>query len=227
MVCLTEEIYSDFMDFYKKKLPPFLICIFLTLSCTSPGKRTAVGAGAGAAAGAALGAVFGSQSGNAGKGALVGAALGASLGGFIGNRLDKQAKELEKYAEVRRTESGLVANLKSDLLFDVNSADIRATTGTNVDQIAQILKKYPENNLAVEGHTDADGTEAYNMALSQKRAQAVAAKLISNGVPAQHVVSQGMGEGRPVADNRSPAGKARNRRVELVITVDPNRVPKK
>jgi len=215
------------MNISKKQIPTFLICIFLTLSCTSPGKRTAVGAGAGAAAGAALGAVFGSQSGNAGKGALVGAALGASLGGFIGNRLDKQAKELEKYAEVRRTENGLVAKLKSDLLFDTNSADIKAATGTNVEQIAQILKKYPENNISVEGHTDADGSEAHNLALSQRRAQSVASKLVASGVPAQYVASQGMGEASPVSDNRSPAGKARNRRVELVINVDPNRVPKK
>ncbi len=215
------------MNFNKNKLPTILICIFLTLSCTSPGKRTAVGAGAGAAAGAALGAVFGSQSGNAGKGALVGAALGASLGGFIGNRLDKQAKELEKYAEVRRTENGLVAKLKSDLLFDTNSSDLKATTGTNVVQIAQILKKYPENNITVEGHTDADGSDAHNLSLSQRRAQAVATQLVANGVPSQYIVSQGMGESNPVADNRSPAGKARNRRVELVINVDPNRVPKK
>jgi outer membrane protein OmpA-like peptidoglycan-associated protein len=197
-----------------------------SVSCTSPGKRTAIGAGAGAATGAALGALFGSQSGNAGKGALVGAALGASLGGFIGNRLDKQAKELEKLAEVRRTEQGLVAKLKSDLLFDTNSSDIKTGIGTNVEQIAQILRKYPENNITVLGHTDADGSDSYNQALSQKRAQAVATKLVSNGVPGQYVISQGVGEAQPVADNKSPAGKARNRRVELVITVEPSRVPK-
>ncbi|MEZ4814461.1 MAG: OmpA family protein [Bdellovibrionota bacterium] len=207
----------------------FLFCIlaFSFFSCTSPGKRTAIGAGAGAATGAALGAVFGSQNGNAGKGALIGAALGASLGGFIGNRLDKQAKELEKLAEVRRTEQGLVAKLKSDLLFDTNSYVIKASTATNVEQVAQILKKYPENNIQVVGHTDADGSEAYNKVLSQKRAQSVASKLVANGVVSQYVTSRGAGESQPVADNKSPAGKARNRRVELIITVDPSRVPKK
>lgn len=210
----------------KLKLIAFIVIAFSTISCTSPGKRTAIGAGTGAAAGAALGAVFGSQSGNAGKGALVGAALGASLGGFVGNRLDKQAKELERLAEVRRTEEGLVAKLKSDLLFDTNSSDLKASTMSNLDQIAQILKKYPENNITVVGHTDGDGSDSYNQNLSQKRAQAVAGKLVMNGVPGQHMISQGAGESQPIADNKSAAGKARNRRVELVITIDPNRVPK-
>ena len=201
----------------------FLCLLALSISCTSPGKRTAIGAGTGAAAGAALGAVFGSQSGNAGKGALIGAALGASLGGFVGNRLDKQAKELERIAEVRRTEEGLVAKLKSDILFDTNSAVLK---GNNVDQIAIILKKYPENNITVVGHTDADGSAVYNLKLSEQRAQSVAGRLVGDGIPSQYVLSKGAGESQPVSDNKSPAGKARNRRVELVITVDPARVPK-
>jgi outer membrane protein OmpA-like peptidoglycan-associated protein len=204
----------------------FVFLLTTALSCTSPGKRTAIGAGTGAAIGAGAGALFGSQSGNAGKGALIGAALGASLGGFVGNRLDKQAKELERLAEVRRTEDGLVAKLKSDLLFDTDSSSLKNSTLANIDQIAQVLKKYPENNITVVGHTDADGSAKHNQVLSQARAASVAGKLASDGVPSAHLISKGEGETQPVADNKSPAGKARNRRVELVITVDPNRVPK-
>ncbi len=204
----------------------FVLSLGFITSCATPGKRTAIGAGTGAAAGAALGAVFGSQSGKTGQGALIGAALGASLGGFVGNRMDKQAQELERLAEVRRTEEGLVAKLNSDLLFDTNSANLKSSTAANVDQVAAVLKKYPENNIRVVGHTDADGSESYNLQLSQRRAQAVASKLTMSGVPTQYVRSLGEGESQPVSDNRSAAGKARNRRVELVITVEPSRVPK-
>lgn len=203
-----------------------LFIVISMVSCTSPGKRTAMGAGIGAGTGAVIGGLIGSQSGNAGKGALIGAALGGAMGTFIGNRLDKQAKELERLAEVRRTEDGLVARLKSDILFDTNSSTLKSATSGNVDQIAQILKKYPENNIAVIGHTDNSGADSYNFSLSQRRAAAVASRLMSSGVPSAYLSQQGAGESQPIADNTSPAGRSRNRRVELVITVDPSRVPK-
>lgn len=202
------------------------LVLLLTLSCTTPSKKTAAGAGIGAGAGAAIGAILGSQSGNAGQGALIGAGVGAALGGFVGNRLDKQAKELARLAEVRRTENGLVARLKSDILFETNSSNLKSETSNNIDQIAQILKKYPENNIQVVGHTDSDGPEAYNQSLSERRAASVASRLESNGVPNKYMNSEGAGETQPVADNNSAAGKSRNRRVDLVISIDPKRAPK-
>ncbi len=195
-------------------------------SCTSPGKRTAVGAGIGVGAGAIIGGLIGSQTGNAGQGALIGAALGGGIGTFVGNRMDKQAKELERLAEVRRTEEGLVARLKSDILFDTNSAELKSASSNNITQIAQILKKYPENQITVVGHTDNKGSDSHNVSLSQKRAASVATRIVASGVPASYVTQEGMGKSQPIADNQSEAGRSRNRRVELVITVEPSRVPK-
>jgi outer membrane protein OmpA-like peptidoglycan-associated protein len=211
--------------FNSKKLISFVLVGGL-FSCATPGEKTATGAGIGAGAGAALGALFGSQSGNAGKGALIGAGIGAALGGVIGNRLDKQARELEKIAEVKRTENGIIARLKSDILFNSGSSSLKNTTMNNIDQIADILKKYPENNIAVIGHTDSDGSESYNQSLSERRAHAVSTRLISKGVPSKHLSTEGAGQSQPIESNKTAAGKMRNRRVELVITVDPSRAPK-
>ncbi|RYZ75208.1 MAG: OmpA family protein [Proteobacteria bacterium] len=192
-------------------------------SCTSPGKRTAIGAGAGVAAGAAVGAIIGHQSGNRGKGAAFGAALGGALGGTIGNRLDKQAKELEKIAETRRTEEGIVTKLKSDILFDTGKSNLKNTQ--NLQQMAEILKKYPENVLTIKGYTDATGTKQINNPLSKQRADAVRAQLIEGGIPAGTISAMGMGADNPVGDNKTAAGRAQNRRVEIEITVDETKVP--
>ena len=209
------------------KFNAFILGFLIIVGCTSPGKRTAVGAGVGAGAGAAIGALVGSQSGNAGTGALIGAGIGASVGGVVGNRMDRQAKELAKLAEVRRTENGLVAQLKSDILFEPNSVDLRSHARENVDKIGSILRKYPENIILVVGHTDSDGPDAYNQSLSERRALAVASRIVDDGVSSGTVQSKGEGEKHPIADNITAQGKSKNRRVELQISIDPNRVPKK
>lgn len=193
-------------------------------SCTSPGKRTAVGAGVGVAAGAAVGAIIGHQSGNRGKGAAFGAALGGALGGTIGNRLDKQAKELEKIAETRRTEDGIITKLKSDILFDTGKSALK--NPDNLAQMSAILKQYPENVLTIKGYTDATGTKQINNPLSKQRAEAVRAQLIAGGIPAATISALGMGAENPVGDNKTTAGRAQNRRVEIEITVDETKVPK-
>ena len=87
----------------KKSIVVLLSSLLFLTGCASDNKRTLMGAGIGAAAGAGIGAVLGK-----GKGAAIGAVLGAGMGTFIGNRLDKQAKELEKIAETKRTEQGLI-----------------------------------------------------------------------------------------------------------------------
>lgn len=212
-----------------RRLAVIAVCIGLFtngLGCASENKRTAMGAGIGAAAGAAVGAVIGHQSGNRGKGALIGAALGGGLGGVIGNRLDKQAKELEKIAETKRTEDGLVAKLRSDILFDTGKADLKPQAKENLNQMAAIMKKYPENVLTIKGYTDSTGSVATNEALSQKRADAVRAQLVSAGMPAKTITTVGMGPNNPIADNKTPDGRSQNRRVEVEVTVDESKVPK-
>lgn len=197
------------------------ICVLLLTGCSSENKRTYAGAGIGAAAGGALGAVLGK-----GKGALIGAAIGGSLGGYVGHRMDKQAKELEKIAETKRTEQGLVTKLKSDILFDTGKADLKPEAQNNLKQMAEIMKKYPENVLTVKGYTDNTGSKDVNETLSAKRAKAVKQTLVAAGMPEPTIGTIGMGEMNPIAENNSVTGRKQNRRVEIEVTVDESKVPK-
>ena len=148
------------------------------------------------------------------------------MGGTVGHRMDKQAKELEKIAETKRTEQGIVTKLKSDILFDSGKAELKPTANGNLSQMAAILKKYPENVLTIKGYTDSTGSASTNKALSEQRAQAVRGQLASSGVPGDTISVLGMGPEAPVGDNKTPQGRMQNRRVEIEITVDESKVPK-
>jgi outer membrane protein OmpA-like peptidoglycan-associated protein len=86
-----------------------------------------------------------------------------------------------------------------------------------LDQVANALLAVRARNLIVEGHTDSQGSEAYNQGLSQRRADAVRDYLVQRGYPADRIQTRGMSEGSPIADNASPEGRANNRRVEIII----------
>jgi outer membrane protein OmpA-like peptidoglycan-associated protein len=194
--------------------------------CESAGKNTAIGAGVGVAAGAAVGAVLGHQTGNRAAGAAVGAAFGGAIGGAIGHRMDKQAKELAKIAETKRTEKGLITKLKSDILFDTGQSELNPAAIQNLKKMSAIIKKYPENVLTVRGYTDSTGSASVNKQLSEERAHAVRYQLVNGGVPAETVTATGMGPDNPIGDNKTQAGRSQNRRVEIEITVDESKVPK-
>ena len=117
---------------------------------------------------------------------------------------------------IRETSRGLVISL-SDVLFDVNSSTLRGGAASNVQKIAGILNQYPDYKISVEGHTDAQGSDAYNQQLSQRRAASVLDALVAGGVPADRITSQGFGESQPVASNDTPAGRQQNRRVEVIV----------
>ncbi len=204
-----------------------LLSTTLIIGCaSSENKNAATGAGIGAAAGAVLGGVIGHQSGKRNEGALIGAAIGGAIGGVAGHRMDKQAKELEKVAETKRTEQGLVTKLKSDILFDTGKSDLKPAAQSNLQQMAEIMKKYPENVLTVQGYTDNTGSQKINEELSKKRAEAVKGALVSYGMPAETIAVQGLGPTNPVADNGTPEGRMKNRRVEIQVTVDESKIPK-
>jgi len=200
--------------------------LFLS-SCASDQKNTAKGVGIGAAAGAVAGAIIGHQTGNQAQGALIGGALGAGLGGYVGHRMDKQAKELEKIAETKRTDNGLITKLKSDILFDTGKADLKPAAQENLKKMAEIMKKYPENVLTIKGYTDSTGSAALNKTLSQKRADAVKAQLVASGLPSETISTLGEGPNSPIGDNKTEAGRKQNRRVEVEVTVDESKVPAK
>ncbi len=191
-----------------------LVTVVVLGGCATAGKRTAIGAGGGAAAGAGVGALVGGW-----KGAAIGAGVGALAGGSVGLYLDKQAKELEQVAETKRTENGVLVNLDSAILFDTGSAVLKPEAIDRLEKIGAIIAKYSDDRVRVEGHTDSTGTASANEALSLRRADAVKRVLLGRGVADQQVTALGLGETRPVADNKTAAGRAKNRRVELHIDV--------
>jgi outer membrane protein OmpA-like peptidoglycan-associated protein len=121
-----------------------------------------------------------------------------------------------KFASVRQDARGTIVSL-ADILFDFNKATLRRDVEFNLVKIATILNQYDEMNVIVEGHTDAIGTDEYNLSLSKKRAQSVSDFLQSQGVTAKRLSWEGYGKTRPVADNATDEGRQKNRRVDLVI----------
>ncbi|MBS0241680.1 MAG: OmpA family protein [Proteobacteria bacterium] len=104
------------------------------------------------------------------------------------------------------------------ILFETGSASLRPETKSLIVDIAATLKNNPSWRLLINGHTDSIGGESYNMKLSSERAAAVKNELVAGGIAVDRLQSQGLGEAKPVADNGTLEGRARNRRVELVRT---------
>lgn len=200
--------------------------VFAGCQTTKDNPNASRGAGIGAASGAVVGAIIGHQIGNRNEGAAVGAILGGGLGTAIGHRMDKQAKELEKIAETKRTEQGLITKLKSDILFDTGKSDLKPAAKENLNQLATIMKKYPENILTIKGYTDDVGSETVNKPLSERRAKAVQEQLVAQGIPSTTTSAVGMGESNPVDNKKTTAARSKNRRVEIEVTVDESKVPK-
>lgn len=181
--------------------------------------RTQQGAVAGAIAGGVLGAATGS--GNRLPEALLGAGVGALAGGVIGASLDRQAAELRAQLghniDVHNTGDEIIVTMPQDILFATDSAALRPDLRSDLRAIAANLQQYPNSTIIITGHTDSTGTMAYNQSLSERRASSVAAVLIESGVSSGRVVPRGAGQTQPVASNETAAGRAQNRRVEIVI----------
>ena len=182
--------------------------------------KTQRGAGIGAASGAVVGGVIGRKSGNTVLGAILGATVGGAAGAVIGRRMDKQAEEMKRQmpnATVERVGEGIKITFNSDILFDVNKADVKEATKRQLSEFAQTLEKYPDTDLVIEGHADAQGPDDYNLNLSRQRADAVASYLTSLGVKGGRIDEKGYGEAQPIADNSTEAGRAKNRRVDIAV----------
>lgn len=182
-------------------------------------KRTAIGALAGAAVGAGTGALVGGKK-HAGRGALIGGAGGALVGGAIGNYMDRQAAELKRRlpeAAIERQGDKLYVALPSGILFDVDKDVVKTEARSSLAKAAEVLVKYPDTYITVEGHTDSTGPDQYNQELSERRAMHVRDVLLKDGVPAARLDVRGYGESDPVADNATEEGRQANRRVQLEI----------
>lgn len=185
---------------------------------TKQGKGAAIGGGTGAALGAGIGALAGGGKG-AVVGGLIGAGVGAGSGALIGRYMDKQEAELKKVkgAAIERQGDKLVVRFNSAILFDKNKALLKPKSKTDLTEFAQVLKRYPDTDLAIEGHTDNTGKKARNEKLSVARAEAVITFLGTAGVARARMTGRGYADDRPVADNKTEEGRKQNRRVEVQI----------
>jgi outer membrane protein OmpA-like peptidoglycan-associated protein len=196
-----------------------LLCASIILMGCGASNQTQ-GALIGAGGGAVLGGIIGKLAGNTAAGAIIGAAVGGAAGAMIGHNMDKQAEEMRKDladAKVERVGEGIKITFNSGILFKTGSAELQTTAKENIASLAKILNKYPDTNIIIEGDTDSDGSDEYNLRLSERRAQAVSDYAKSLGVDGVRVTTIGKGETNPVASNETVDGKAQNRRVEVAI----------
>jgi outer membrane protein OmpA-like peptidoglycan-associated protein len=194
--------------------------VALALGCapyTTRHDKTKKGAGVGAAAGAAGALIKGEREADE---ILAGAAIGAAAGAGVGAYMDRQEERLARIpgTTVERVgDNVLLVRFDSDVLFDVDSAIVKPRQRATVDDVGEVLLDYPKTAVVVQGHTDSTGTEEHNQELSERRAQAIRNLLLGLGVDDRRLVSVGYGEGYPIADNDSAAGRQRNRRVEILL----------
>ena len=200
-------------------LSGFIVVSMTVSACSSMANRDR-GAVIGAGTGAVIGGVIGNQTGSTARGAIIGAVIGGAAGAVIGHQMDQQAKEIGDRipgATVQRVGEGIAVTFESGILFPYNSDVLLPAARTNLDELANSLQKYPNSSLMIVGHTDSDGTDSYNQALSERRSRAASAYLQTRGVAAGRLSAVGRGETEPVFSNASEEGKARNRRVEVAI----------
>ena len=207
----------------------FLSGSLLLTSCEAVqnANNTQKGAAIGTAGGAVLGGILGNNIGRGGNGAIgavLGGILGGVAGGVIGNKMDKQAREINQAlpgAEVERVGEGIKVILNENTInFNFDSATLTPTAKANLDKLIPVFKNNPDTNINVYGHTDAKGTDSYNIGLSERRANSVISYFVANGLSRGRFVAKGMGKAEPIATNDTDAGRAQNRRVEFAITAN-------
>jgi len=211
----------------KIKIASLLVFLSVIIACTAPQTKTQKGAVYGAAGGAAAGAIIGQVIGRDHQSTLWGAAIGAAVGGVggagVGRMMDNQEKEMRdalaasEAAAIRREGNLLAVTFKGDVTFDTDSTVIKPGLYAEIDRVANVLTRYPETLIRVEGHTDSIGSDSYNMDLSIRRAASVRDLLVQRGVSGARMETVGFGKSMPVATNDTEAGRQLNRRVEIKI----------
>ena len=104
-----------------------------------------------------------------------------------------------------------------DVLFDFDKSNIKPEAGAILDRLVAFMKENKDKKAALSGHTDSVGTDAYNQKLSERRMNSVKDHVVKKGVDAGRISSQGFGESKPIADNKTKEGRAKNRRVEIKV----------
>lgn len=210
------------MKKFRLSVTIILLATAIFASCSTM-NRTQKGAVVGTAAGGAMGAVIGRASGNTALGAIIGAAVGGTAGAVIGNQMDKQAEEIARAvpdARVLRVGEGIMVEFSSAILFGFDQSSLSNDARTNLDKLVIVLKRHPNTDIEIQGHTDSRGSLAHNQGLSERRATAVSNYLISKEVSVGRLTVVGYGETLPKYVNDTEQGRAQNRRVEFVITAN-------
>jgi outer membrane protein OmpA-like peptidoglycan-associated protein len=184
--------------------------------------KAATGAAIGAAVGAVLGIATSDSARERKERALKGAGIGAIAGGGVGYYMDVQEAKLRQQLEntgvsVTRNGDNIILNMPGNITFEVDKSNVRPDFVEVLHSVSLVLKEYKSTMIEVAGHTDSTGSDAYNLTLSQQRAQAVTSILISNGIEPVRIDTVGYGETRPIASNGTAAGRQQNRRVELTL----------
>lgn len=192
-------------------------------SSTPRRNNTATGAIAGALGGAVLGYLTNTSNGEQGRrNALIGAGVGALGGAAVGQYMDRQQRAMEAELSgsgvgVARQGDTLVLRMPADVTFATNQSNVEPRFDATLSDVAGVLRQYDQSIVDVVGHTDSSGGDAINQPLSERRAVSVADALIRNGVQRERLYVAGVSSRNPVASNDTPAGRAQNRRVEIVI----------
>lgn len=183
---------------------------------------TAKGAMIGAAAGAVAGLVSGDDAVERRQRAMILAGVGALAGGAVGNYMDRQEAKLRAELQgtgvsVTRIGDNITLNMPGNVTFATDSSDLSPAFFDVLNSVAKVMKEYNKTVVEVAGHTDSTGSDSYNQSLSERRAGAVAQYLRSQNIGSERLLTVGMGEARPVADNGSADGRQANRRVEITM----------
>src|SRR4029077_2743442 len=186
------------------------LAILLELAVGCAMNKAEKGAIIGAGAGGAAGAVIGHATGSTVRGAIIGAAVGGAAGAVIGHQMDKQAQELAydlPGATVSRVGEGIAVTFPEGTLFGYDSDQLQPAARDNMRRLAASLQKYPNTRTLIVGHTDSDGSAAYNLGLSDRRALSAAGFIAAEGVDRARITTAGRGEAEPIATNATDAGR--------------------
>jgi outer membrane protein OmpA-like peptidoglycan-associated protein len=180
------------------------------------------GAVIGALAGAAVGLASGDDAVERRQHALIGAGVGALAGGAIGGYMDRQESELRAELEgtgvsVTRIGDNITLNMPGQVTFATDSSDLSPAFFDVLTSVGKVLTEFDQTVVEVAGHTDSTGSDSYNQALSERRASSVSQYLQSQNIASQRLITVGMGESMPVADNTTNTGRQTNRRVEITM----------
>ena len=207
----------------KKTVLSLILFSFLAACATDPYtgesrvSKTAWGTGIGTLAGAGVGALIGGE-----KGALIGAGVGAVGGAATGGYMDIQARKLRQEllntgVQVAQQGNQIYLIMPGNITFGTNEATIQSGFKPVLNSVAKVIKEYNKTMVQVNGYTDSTGSNATNMALSERRANAVSNYLRLQGVDGNRIITEGFGPANPIASNATSAGREQNRRVEIVL----------